>query len=132
MSDTNKKRRQSLVRRKRRVRKKVVGTPGRPRLTVYRSHRCIYAQIVDDSVALDSQRQGSRTLLAASSRQPGEHEAPEGLAGKCALAYRVGRELAELARSRGIQKVVFDRGGYLYHGRVAALARGVRDGGIAF
>jgi large subunit ribosomal protein L18 len=132
MSDINRKRREALTKRKRRVRKKVVGLPERPRLTVFRSHRYIYAQIIDDMGTTGPQRQGSCTLLAASSRKIGAREVPEGLSGKCAVAYCVGRELAERAKEKGIEKVVFDRSGYLYHGRVAALARGCREGGIAF
>lgn len=124
MKETVKKRQAARLKRKRRVRKKVSGSPARPRLSVFRSHRNIYAQVVDD--------EGGRTLVAACSLKLGEHPIPEGIAAKCAVAYRVGRQLAEVAREAGIGRVVFDRSGYLYHGRVAALARGVRDGGIEF
>jgi large subunit ribosomal protein L18 len=91
-------------------------------LTVYRSLKSIYAQVVDDDER--------RTLVACDSRQTASGEVPEGLAAKCAVAYRVGKTLAERAKEHGIERVVFDRNGYLYHGRVAALARGARDGGL--
>ncbi len=124
MSGNNRVRRMAWVRRKRRVRKSVAGNQERPRLSVFRSHKNIYAQIIDDETG--------HTLAAASSLKLADVEIPEGLGGKCAVAYRVGRGIAELAQQRGIAKVVFDRSGYLYHGRVAALARGVREGGIEF
>jgi large subunit ribosomal protein L18 len=124
MKDTAKNRIESRLKRKVRVRKKVSGTAERPRLTVSRSHKAIYAQIIDDVVG--------NTLLAADSRQADDAAVPEGLAGKCATAYRVGHHLARLAREKGIEKAVFDRNGYLYHGRVAALAKGARDGGLEF
>ncbi|MBK7703428.1 MAG: 50S ribosomal protein L18 [bacterium] len=124
MKDTAKNRIESRLKRKVRVRKKVSGTAERPRLTVSRSHKAIYAQIIDDVVG--------NTLLAADSRKADEAAVPEGLAGKCATAYRVGHHLARLAREKGIEKAVFDRNGYLYHGRVAALAKGARDGGLEF
>ncbi|MDO9693283.1 MAG: 50S ribosomal protein L18 [Candidatus Latescibacteria bacterium] len=124
MKDTAKNRIESRLKRKVRVRKKVSGTAERPRLTVSRSHKAIYAQIIDDVVG--------NTLLAADSRKADDAAVPEGLAGKCATAYRVGHHLARLAREKGIEKAVFDRNGYLYHGRVAALAKGARDGGLEF
>jgi len=124
MKDTAKNRIEGRLKRKNRVRKKVSGTAERPRLTVTRSHKSIYAQIIDDAVG--------RTLIAADSRKADEATVPEGLAGKCATAYRVGHLLARLAREKGIEKAVFDRNGYLYHGRVAALAKGARDGGLEF
>jgi len=124
MKDTAKNRIEGRLKRKVRVRKKVSGTAERPRLTVSRSHKAIYAQIIDDVVG--------RTLLAADSRKADEAEVPEGLAGKCATAYRVGHHLARMAREKGIEKAVFDRNGYLYHGRIAALAKGARDGGLEF
>ena len=122
MSSVSKKRHESRRRRKVRVRKKLHGTTARPRVTVYRSHKNIYAQVVDDDEG--------RTLLAHDGRKSGEVAVPEGVTGKCAAAYTVGRNLADLAKEKGINAMVFDRNGYLYHGRVAALARGLRDGGI--
>lgn len=125
MDQSSKQRKEGRQRRKARVRRKVSGTPERPRLSVFRSHRGIYAQVVDDSLG--------RTLLAAASgKLADEAPVPEGLGGKCAVAYRVGRQVAALAKEKGISMIVFDRSGYLYHGRIAALARGVRDGGIQF
>ena len=122
MSDINKTRRQVRLKRKASIRKKLSGTAERPRVTVTRSHKYIYAQVIDDDT-------GS-TLLSFDSRSAADVEAPEGVAGKCATAYGVGRTVADLAKEKGISAMVFDRNGYLYHGRVAALAKGLRDGGI--
>jgi large subunit ribosomal protein L18 len=107
--------RASRVKRHLRVRKKVTGTAERPRLAVYRSNRHIYAQLVDDMTA--------RTLIAASDLDPGDGD-------KTARAKRVGQRLAEQARAAGLERVVFDRGGRLYHGRVRAVAEGAREGGL--
>ena len=122
MSSVAQKRR--LIRSKRHFssRKKISGTAERPRVTVFRSHRNIYAQVVDDLAG--------RTLFAADGQRAATVEAPEGVTGKCAQAYSVGRAIAEVAKEQGINRMVFDRSGYLYHGRVAALARGLRDGGV--
>ncbi len=115
------------LRRKRRVRKKIFGTPERPRLSVFRSCKHIYAQIIDDTTG--------RTLVAASSLTP---EIREKLAelkkegGKTAVAKAVGELLGQRAVSAGIKKVAFDRGGYKYHGRVKALADGARSAGLDF
>jgi len=122
MSDINRKRRQVRLKRKISIRKKLSGTAERPRVSVTRSHKNIYAQVIDDDT-------GS-TLLTIDSKRAASVEAPEGIAGKCAIAYGVGRAVADLAKEKGIASMVFDRNGYLYHGRVAALARGLRDGGI--
>jgi len=111
-----KTKRAALVRRHARVRKKVAGTPERPRLAVYRSNRHIYAQLIDDL--------GARTLASASD---GDVKA-EGH--KVARAKAVGELLAKRAKEAGIERAVFDRGGHLYHGRVAALATGAREGGL--
>jgi large subunit ribosomal protein L18 len=108
--------RQARLRRHRRVRKTVSGTAERPRLAIYRSNRHIYAQLVDDHAA--------RTLAAASDL------AGEG-GNKIARAKRVGQAIAERARAAGIERVVFDRGGRLYHGRVQAVADGAREGGLS-
>ena len=120
--NVSKKRREARAKRKTSARKRLHGTAARPRVSVYRSHRNIYAQVVDDD-------DGS-TLLSAAGDKVGEVEAPEGVSGKCAAAYGVGRAIADQAKEKGIQAMIFDRSGYLYHGRVAALARGLRDGGI--
>jgi large subunit ribosomal protein L18 len=122
MSDINKKRRQIRLKRKVSIRKKLAGTIERPRVTVTRSHKYIYAQVIDDD--------NGTTLLASNSKVAAAVEVPEGVSGKCAIAYSVGRAVADLAKEKGIARMVFDRNGYLYHGRVAALARGLRDGGI--
>jgi large subunit ribosomal protein L18 len=104
-----------------RIRRKVKGTAERPRLCVYRSLKNVYAQVIDDA-------QG-RTLVSASSKEKGAGQ-PGG--GNIAGAKAVGRLIAERAKARGIQKVVFDRGGYLYHGRVKALADAAREAGLEF
>jgi large subunit ribosomal protein L18 len=108
--------RQSRVRRHTRVRRKIAGTAERPRLAVYRSNRHIYAQLIDDDAA--------RTLAAASDAEV------KGGDGKTGAAKAVGALLAERAKASGIERVVFDRGGRLYHGRVAALAEGAREKGL--
>jgi large subunit ribosomal protein L18 len=107
-------------RRHARVRKRVRGLPLRPRLSVYRSNRYIYAQVIDDV--------SGRTLVAASSQEPALRE--RSLTVETAAA--VGRLLAERARSSGVTEVVFDRGGYAFHGRVRALAEAARSGGLEF
>jgi large subunit ribosomal protein L18 len=104
-----------------RIRHKVKGTVERPRLCVFRSLKHIYAQVVEDA-------QG-RTLAAASSNEEGAGRAS---GGNVAGAKAVGRLIAERAKAKGIQKVVFDRGGYLYHGRVKALAEAAREAGLEF
>jgi large subunit ribosomal protein L18 len=124
MSDFSKTRRSAWLKRKRRVGKRLHGTAEKPRLTVFRSHRGIYAQVVNDDEG--------RTLAFCDVTKASECELPEGLDGKRAVAYRVGKSLAEVAKAAGVGKVVFDRNGYLYHGRVAALAQGARDGGLEF
>ena len=106
-----------------RVRKKVHGIPARPRLCLFRSLRHIYAQIVDDSCG--------HTLAAASSLETGaDMEIPRGP--KLAASEAVGKLVAQRALAKGITYVVFDRGGYKYHGRVKALAEGSREGGLKF
>ena len=107
-------------RRRLRIRKKIRGTARRPRLSVFRSNKHIYAQIIDDDLG--------RTITQATSRNLG-------IKGSCKtveVAKQVGKTLAESAREAGVEEVVFDRGGYLYHGRVQALADGVREGGLRF
>jgi len=118
-----KTRRRARVRRHVRVRRKISGTAERPRLAVYRSNRHIYAQLVDDEAA--------RTLVAASDREvrvAGTGKAASD--GKTAPSKAVGELLAERAKAAGIERVVFDRGGRLFHGRVAALAEGAREKGL--
>ena len=103
-----------------RVRGKISGTPERPRLNVFRSNANIYAQIIDDVNGV--------TLVSANTLE----KEFEGAAGNCEAAKKVGTVLAERAKAKGIEQVVFDRGGYVYHGRVAALAEGAREGGLQF
>ena len=107
------------LKRHKRVRAKVSGTPERPRLNVFRSEKNIYAQIIDDVAG--------NTLVAASSL---DKEITGG--GNKEAARAVGKLIAERAKAKGIGTVVFDRGGYLYHGRVAELAEGAREGGLEF
>jgi large subunit ribosomal protein L18 len=111
-------------RRKLRVRKKIVGTAERPRLSVYRSLKHIYAQIIDD--------ERGHTLVSASTLDREIRALVAGVRPKKAQAEIVGRILAERARTLGIQKVAFDRNGYKYHGRVKALAEAARQAGLHF
>ncbi len=108
------------LKRHKRVRAKISGTPECPRLNVFRSETNIYAQIIDDI--------NGKTLVSASSLD----KAFEGRGSNCAAAKKVGQLVAERAKAAGITAVVFDRGGYVYHGRVAALAEGAREGGLEF
>lgn len=107
------------LRRKQRVRKKVVGSADRPRLAVFRSNRHIYAQVIDDDAG--------RTIVSASTLA-------DNVAGgvTVASAGQVGAAVAERAKAAGVSRVVFDRGGYQYHGRVKALAEAARDAGLDF
>ena len=108
------------LKRHKRVRAKISGTPERPRLNVFRSLNHIYAQIIDDV--------NGRTLVSASSV-----EKDFGMSGgNCEAAKKVGKLVAERALAKGIEEVVFDRGGYVYHGRVQNLAEGAREGGLKF
>jgi len=133
----NKEREKRIARKRRhlRVRKKVWGTAERPRLNIFRSLNHIYAQIIDDDAG--------RTLVSASSLkmnvsgpkvdeegEKGKKKKPEGI--KMLRARAVGKAIAEAALEKGIKKVTFDRGGYLYHGRVAALAEAARKAGLEF
>ena len=115
-----KTRRIARVRRHSRVRKKVAGTAERPRLAVYRSNRHIYVQLIDDRAAA--------TLAAASDAEI--ESAAGGDRGKTDRAKEVGKLIADRAKGAGIDQVVFDRGGRRYHGRVAAVAEGAREGGL--
>jgi len=110
--------REARLRRHRRVRGKIAGTAERPRLTVFRSNRGIFAQLVDDDAG--------RTLASAS------WLSLESSGSKTEQAEAVGRALAEAAKKASIERCVFDRGGYLFHGRVKALAEGAREGGLQF
>lgn len=120
MSNTQAKqeRRQRI---KLRMRNKIRGTKERPRLAVYRSNKQIYAQLIDDEEGV--------TIVSCSSRIKDVSSQP---LKKTELSVIVGKKIAELAKEKGIETVVFDRGGYLYHGRVKALADGAREGGLIF
>ena len=111
---------QKRLKIKRRVRKNIQGTPDRPRLSVFRSNKEIYAQIIDDA--------SGTTLVAASSIEAGF----EGNGSNKEAAKKVGLMVAQKALDKGIKTVVFDRGGYVYHGRVQELAEGAREGGLEF
>jgi len=108
-------------RRHARVRRKVIGTPERPRLAVFRSNKHISAQVIDDTAG--------RTVAAASTM---EADLRTGATGNKTAAATVGRLVAERARAAGVSRVVFDRGGFIYHGRVAAVADGAREAGLEF
>lgn len=110
-------------RRHRRVRAKLAGTSLRPRLNIYRSHENIYAQVIDD--------EKGHTLASASTVDPEVKKLADGKS-KTEAAKIVGEKVAERATGAGIETVVFDRGGYQYHGRVKALADGAREGGLKF
>ncbi len=124
------------VRRHARVRARISGNAAKPRLYVFRSNQHIYAQIIDD--------QKNKTLIVVSDKgikvkKPAAAEQKEGLkgakkelTGKRASAFEVGKQIAEIAKGQKISEVVFDRGGYLYHGRVKSLADGAREGGLKF
>lgn len=114
--DTNEKRKN----RHKRVRAKISGTPEKPRLNVFRSLNHIYANIIDDV--------SGNTLVSASTVEKDF----DGTGGNCEAAKKVGKMVAERAKEKGIEMVVFDRGGYLFHGRVKELAEGAREGGLKF
>lgn len=115
----NKIKKSRRTRRKIGIRKQVMGTPQRPRLTVFRSNHHIYAQIIDD--------QGGRTLVAANSRQGSEEKSVN-----VESAKMVGKSLAEKAKVAGIHQVAFDRNGFNFHGQIKALADGARETGLQF
>ena len=108
------------IKRHNRVRGKISGTAERPRLSVFRSENNIYAQIIDDVAG--------NTLCSASTVEKGF----EGNGGNIEAAKKIGNKIAERALAKGIEEVVFDRGGYIYHGRVQALAEGARESGLKF
>ncbi|MDK2921240.1 MAG: large subunit ribosomal protein [Desulfonauticus sp.] len=113
-----KTRQEARLKRKIRIRKKIRGTSERPRLVVFRSNRYIYAQVIDDLAG--------KTLVSYSSLVMGKKNVTK------EVAKEVGKKVAELAKGKNIEQVVFDRNGYLYHGRVKALADGAREGGLKF
>ena len=122
MTDIAKTRREGRIRRHRRVRKKIHGTAERPRLAVFRSNKHLGVQVIDDDAG--------RTLAAASTVEADLRGAGSG--GTVDAATRVGTLIAERAKAAGITQVVFDRGGFLYHGRIAAVAAAAREAGLEF
>jgi large subunit ribosomal protein L18 len=106
------------------IRRKVQGTPERPRVSVFRSNREIYAQIIDDV--------HGRTMVSASTLEKSAREQLAAAGNRVEAGKLIGKMLAEKARAQDIHEVVFDRGGYAYHGRVKALAEGAREGGLKF
>ncbi|MBO4300107.1 MAG: 50S ribosomal protein L18 [Desulfovibrio sp.] len=113
---------ESRQRRKIRIRKKVNGSAERPRLVVFRSNAHIYAQVIDD---LDGITMAATSTLSLAKNEPGLHGNKNG-------AELVGKEIARMAKEKNITRVVFDRNGYLYHGRIKAVADGAREGGLEF
>jgi large subunit ribosomal protein L18 len=116
-------RKKARIKRKRRIRKKLFGTQQRPRLSVFRSSKHIYAQVIDDTVG--------HTLTTASSLEKAVKEQPK-FDNKIAMANFVGKLLGERTIEKGINQVVFDRNGFLYHGRVKAVSDGAREAGLKF
>ena len=114
---------QARLKRKKRIRKNMLGTQEKPRLSVFRSSRQIYAQIIDDV--------DGRTLVSASSLEKKVKEQPK-FENKIAAANFIGKLIAERAIESGLKEVVFDRNGFLYHGRVQAVSKGARDAGLKF
>ncbi len=121
--DTAAFRKEARLKRQKRIRKRVVGCVERPRLSVFRSAKHIYAQIIDDSRGV--------TLASASSVEKSVREQPK-FENKIALAAHVGKLVAERAREKGLETVVFDRNGFLYHGRIKAVSEGARKAGLKF
>ncbi len=122
MSKVAEKRRQGRIIRHRRVRKKIHGTAARPRLAVFRSNKHLSLQLIDD--------EAGRTVASASTAEAAQRV--EGSGATVAAATRLGQLLAERAKAAGVTQVVFDRGGFLYHGRVAAVAAAAREAGLEF
>jgi len=130
---------QKRYQRHRKIRSKVTGTSKRPRLCVFRSNRYIYAQLIDDEkghtiLSLNDLKLKKLKTTAQSLKLKDRkiEDKQKQLSGKVAVAYEVGKLIAKEALEKGIKKVVFDRVGYKYHGRVKALAEGARDGGLKF
>ncbi len=121
MADANKHKMELRIRRHRRVRKKISGTPERPRLAVFRSNNHLVVQVIDDLAG--------KTLAAASTH---EKDLKAGSTGNIEAATKVGKLIAQRSAEAGIKSVVFDRAGYKYHGRVAAVADAAREGGLEF
>ena len=116
-------RQEARLKRRKRIRKKVSGSPERPRLSVFRSSKHIYAQVIDDLNGV--------TLVTASTLSP-EIRQQEKVKGKIEDAKRVGKLIAQMTKAQGVTSVVFDRNGFMYHGRVRALAAAAREAGLEF
>ena len=116
-------RKQARLKRKKRIRKKICGTPQRPRLSVFRSAKHTYVQIIDDAAGT--------TIAAASTMEKNVKDAPK-FENKVAAANFVGKLIGERALGKGIKEIVFDRNGFLYHGRVRAVSEGAREAGLVF
>lgn len=121
---SSKDKKDNRLKRKKRVRKKIKGTPERPRLTVFKSARHIYAQIIDDSIG--------GTLVAASTISKDLKPKNQGISGNIKGAILVGETIGKKGIEKGIKEIVFDRNGFLYHGRVKALADAARENGLKF
>ncbi|OVE79005.1 50S ribosomal protein L18 [bacterium I07] len=124
MKNSGNKRRARRIRIKKHIRKKIAGTPDRPRLTVYRSLKGIYAQLIDDST--------HSTIVTVSSLSKSLQADVTKAKGKVEVAKLVGKAMGEEIKKRELKSVVFDRNGYLYHGRIKAVADGAREAGIKF
>lgn len=124
MSKTTLTKQVKRIRRQTRVRKVIIGSAERPRLNVFRSLSGMYAQLIDDATGV--------TLLSAHTKTDAKNGDAGERTGKIAEAYKLGKNIAEKAKAKGITKVVFDRAGYKYHGRVKAVAEGAREGGLEF
>ncbi|MDE2831241.1 MAG: 50S ribosomal protein L18 [Gemmatimonadota bacterium] len=124
MADKQIKKTKMHKRRQMRIRKRLMGTADRPRLTIFRSLKHIQAQLIDDV--------NGRSLMGISSNTPQLKDQLKTVEGKCGRSREVGKALAIRAQEAGISQVVFDRAGYLYHGRIKALAEGAREGGLKF
>jgi large subunit ribosomal protein L18 len=111
------------LRRKRHIRKNINGTSAKPRMSVFRSTKHIYVQLIDDV---------SGKTLASTSTMSGSNKSDNSYGGNKAAAAKIGKEIAEIAKSKGITTIVFDRNGYLYHGRIQALADAAREAGLQF
>lgn len=123
MSNKNIEKAAKRLRIKRRVRKKILGSSAKPRLSVFRSLKHMYAQLIDD--------QAGATMVSVSSLSEGVRKSQKET-GKISVSKLIGMELAKAAKAKGIETVVFDRNGYQYHGRVKAVAEGAREGGLKF
>lgn len=124
MKNKEKVKQKLRIRHKRRIRKKISGTPGRPRLVVFRSNKNISAQLVDDTT--------HKTILTVSSVSKSYDDIKQAEGGKLPLSRKIGIDTAESAKKMNINSVVFDRNGYKFHGRVKALAEGARESGLIF